>query len=568
MAALLLPAAGCGVPGPDGPADTFGLDLSLPEGAETRGAVVFLVDGVTAATFEEMLDAGQLPAIRRYFVDRGLYAPRAVANIPSVTLANLTSFVTARFPGHHGVTGINWFDRNQLIWRDYATIAQKNTLDEDYTATTVYEHFPNRTTVSVFFQPHRGTTKFIENWTSAGPAYFFGWYQFVDRLTLSRLGLVAEIARQRAEWPAVTVVYLLAPDFAAYGHGASSAEYRGALRHTDRQIGRVLGDFERSRLLNKLVVAFVTDHGMTDVNTHFPVEPFLREEVGLDVAHDHLWEKTSFEKRLEYYQRFNCVVYGSGDRYAAVCLRKPIRDAKGYVVGYRPWTVRPAPEDLEDYPSRNEPVEGGTWRARLPIDKRGVNLLEVFTLHPAVLATAYAAGSNRVRLIRKGGAVVEFSQERGAGGAITYRTVQGNDPLDWDGSVPGEVLAGQSASPDEWLRWTRDTEYPDLPAQLLAYFRARRAGDLVLFAAKGYDLHNKHNGGHGGLSPADMHVPIVLAGPGVPRGRVEAARAVDVVPTLLTLLGREVPPGLDGRSLVPGSSITKVTKITEDTKGD
>jgi hypothetical protein len=222
--------------------------------------------------------------------------------------------------------------------------------------------------------------------------------------------------------------------------------------------------------------------------------------------------------------------------------------------------VRPGPEDLENYPSRNEPVERGAWRARLPIDKRGVNLLEIFTLHPAVRATAYAVGPNRVRLVRKGGAMVELSQEEGAAGMIAYRTVHGNDPLNWEGSVPEDVLAGRPASPEEWLRWTIRTDYPDLPAQLLAYFRARRAGDLVLFAEDGYDLYNKHDGGHGGLSPGDMHVPLLVAGPDVPVGEAGAARAVDLVPTLLTLLGCEVPPGLDGRSLVAPDGITKATK--------
>jgi arylsulfatase A-like enzyme len=48
-----------------------------------------------------------------------------------------------------------------------------------------------------------------------------------------------------------------------------------------------------------------------------------------------------------------------------------------------------------------------------------------------------------------------------------------------------------------------------------------------------------------------MHVPMVIAGPGVPSGkRIPAARTVDLVPTILTLLGKPVPDGLDGQPLV------------------
>ncbi|MFW6240933.1 MAG: thiamine pyrophosphate-dependent enzyme [Thermodesulfobacteriota bacterium] len=113
------------MPEPHKPQGTFNLDFSLPSGSETSGAIVFLVDGVNTEVFNEMLENGELPAIRYYFIDRGLYCPRTMVNTPSVTLANETSVVTGVFPGHHNITGINWFDRNRLIWRDYETIAQK-----------------------------------------------------------------------------------------------------------------------------------------------------------------------------------------------------------------------------------------------------------------------------------------------------------------------------------------------------------------------------------------------------------------------------------------------------------
>ncbi|GAG88598.1 unnamed protein product, partial [marine sediment metagenome] len=296
---------GCSVPGADGQADTFGLDFSLPAGANTRGAIVFFVDGVNAEVFREMLNASELPAIRKYFVDRGLYAPHAVANIPSVTLANETSFITGLFPGHHGVTGINWFDRNRLVWRDYETIKQKNMLDGDYTAPNLYEQFPDRTTFSIFFQAHRGTTKFIENAITAAPTFGFGWYEFVDRLTLYRFHIVTDVARKRREFPAITIAYLLAPDFRAYEYGVGSKQYRQAIRHTDRQIGRVLGDIDRAGLLDKIIIVLTSDHSLCNVKKHFPLEKWLREEIGLDVAEKHLWENTPFEKRQECYRKFS-----------------------------------------------------------------------------------------------------------------------------------------------------------------------------------------------------------------------------------------------------------------------
>jgi hypothetical protein len=539
---LGLAPAGCGTPAAKGPTDTFGLDLSIPAGARTDGAIVFLCDGVNADIFEEMLNAGELPAVKRYFVDRGLYVPHAVANVPSVTLANLTSVATGAFPGRHGITGINWFDRNMLIWRNYETIAQKNTLDGDYESLNVYERLPGRTTVSVFFQPHRRATKFIENWTSAGPPFYFGWYEFVDRLTLFRLGLVAQIARQRHEWPAVTVVYLLATDFAAYGEGVLSAHYRQTLRDTDFQIGRVCGDLERAGLLDKLHLVLVSDHGMEEVTRHFPLDAFLRAR-GLDVAKDHLWEQTPFEKRLDYYRRFPVVTYGSGDRYFAICLRKPVRSA-GKPAEYEAWPVRPTMEDLRNYPAGE--------------DETPTDLIDMLVSQEAVDAVAWSttpaderqAGPSCVYVALAGGEV-EFRQAADPDGAISYRLVRGDDPLGWRGHVADELLSGTPADGRRWLDETGSTDFPDLPAQIVSYFRARRAGDLAVFAAPGWDFRESNKAGHGGLRRIEMTVPLIVAGPGVTPRRAETARTVDIVPTILELLGRRLPDDLDGAPLLP-----------------
>jgi hypothetical protein len=538
LLACLAGLSGCGTPGPGGPADTFGLDLSITNPQRQSGAIVFVVDGVNAEIFQQMLEAGQLPAMRKYFVDRGLYVPHAVANIPSVTLPNLTTLASGQFPGHHDVVGVNWFDRNQLVWRDYETIAQKNTLDSDTIAPFIYDRFPGRTTVSVFFQPHRMATKFFENWTSAGPPFYFGWYRFVDRLTLSRLGELADVARARGEWPAVTYVYLLAPDFEGYAHGIDSPQYRQALMHTDRQIGRVLGDLQRAGLLDRLVIALVSDHGLVDVRRHLDLAAYLRKELGIRLAGKRLWETTAFEKRLAYYQEYPAVAYGSGDRYLSLCLRKPVR-RDGTVTGYESWLVRPSAGDLRHYPnSRGQEVDLAARLADLP----------------AVRAVAYSAGADTVRLAVRDGEV-EFAQPQGRDGPIRYRVIAGDDPLGWHGAIGATAAGGTELSPRAWFDLTASSDWPDVPAQLVAYFRSRRAGDLMVFAGDDWDLGTRLRAGHGGVDPTDMNTPMLLAGPGVPHGTLDYARTADLVPTLLALLGRP-PLVTDGQSLVPANSGT------------
>ncbi len=505
------------------------LDLSVPADPEPRGAVVFIVDGIHPEIFQAMLAAGELPNIDTYFIQRGLHVSHVVVNTPSVTIPNLTSIATGLVPGEHGVVGVNWFDRNRLIWRNYATIAQKNTLDGDYQAPTIYEPFADRSTYSIFFQPHRGATKFFENWTSNGPAFFFGMFEQVDRTSLSRLGEVVQLARARGRWPAVTMVYLLAPDFRAYQQGLTSEDYRQAMIHTDEQLGRVMRDFEAAGLIDDLLFIFTSDHGMVAVEHHFDLAEFLADECGLELATAELWEEHSFERRLETYQQSNAVLNCSGNRYAALQLRKPEMHDDGMREVFAPWPERPTATDLRAYPTTN--------------DER-INLPEILVGQEAIAAVAWRSDDHSVSVCTDGG-LVTFSQPAGAGGVIQYRLVAGDDPLGWAGHVDADLLVGEFASPARWLAETAGLDFADAPMQLLAYFRARRAGDIVLFAADGWDFRGTHHAGHGGVDAAELHVPLLIAGPGIPAGRALeiAIRRDALVPTILDYLN--LPDALD-----------------------
>jgi len=551
LAAALL--AGCGAWHDEREA-TFGFAFPPPAAGEGPSAVVFFVDGVSRPVFDRLLSGGRLPMIKRYFLDRGLYLRRCVSSVPSVTLACETSFVTGVFPGRHGVTGIKWFDRNRLVWRNYETIAQKNTLDGDYIAPTVFERLPGETTMSLFFQAHRGATKFAENWTSAGPPYFFGWYDLVDRLALLRFHIAASVARQRRAFPALTIAYLLWPDMEAYRSGVSSEAYERALEHTDAHIGRVLRDLEAAGRLERTVIVLATDHGMVDVARHWPVERVFRDDFRLDVAERRLWEETSFEDRLAYYRKHACVLAGSGERYWAVYLRKPTPDPageEGEAPAFANWLVRPSADDLRAYPTR----DGGR-----------IDLIGRLREQEAVDLVAWRAGSGRIRVTNRRGTAEIARSVYGEGRSAmapqlwhghlldkvyAYRVVQGEDPLGYADALPPKMVLGRPHDAAAWLEASIDTAYPDLVPQLATYFEAPRSGDLAVFAAAGWDFGEGLRAGHGGLAPGEMVMPLLLAGPGVPQGRRdEPVRAVDVAPTLLDLLGKPVPEEIDGRSLV------------------
>jgi choline-sulfatase len=81
------------------------------------------------------------------------------------------------------------------------------------------------------------------------------------------------------------------------------------------------------------------------------------------------------------------------------------------------------------------------------------------------------------------------------------------------------------------------------------------ARTLVLATADHGESLGEHGEGTHGLFVYDatLKVPWILAGPGVPAGRVPAtvARGIDVRPTLLDYSGLPIPPAIEGRSLRP-----------------
>jgi arylsulfatase A-like enzyme len=97
----------------------------------------------------------------------------------------------------------------------------------------------------------------------------------------------------------------------------------------------------------------------------------------------------------------------------------------------------------------------------------------------------------------------------------------------------------------------------DQLAPLFEFLQRNRALEhtLVVVTSDHGEEFQDHGGMmHGGTHYQELlHVPLILAGPGVPQGMRIAAPVslVDVMPTALDLLGIPAPEGMDGRSLRP-----------------
>lgn len=500
LAPAILPA-GCAEPATG--------DFAVPP----RSAVLFFADGMDAGVLQALLDADELPNIDRRFVGGGVTVRRAVVSMPPITYANSVSLITGRFPGRHGVLGNRWFDRYTVEYRDYGSADTYRRVNDDFTSPTIYDVLRDRFTVSVQNHTRRGVTHSFDHVLPAGIDWGLGRYSRVDRRAGETIGEIVELARETGRWPTLLTFYFPGLDEVGHQEGPDSSAYRSAMGVVDTAVGHVFDTIERLDLLDRTYFALVTDHGhvATVRGRHASIESWLRDRAGFRIF-DRATRGSALPGRLRELNGDDAVVVNSAHRRVAVHLR-----------GDGGWHERPTG----------------------PVVTRAIHPYGIDADAPAlyhldgVVLVAVRAGDDLVRLLSRHG---EGSVERrrdDASTAYRYVVTSGNDPLGYlsDTATAVFVEAGWHES-REWLVATTNTRFPDLVPQMVEMFDSPRAGDLVVFADEGWSFHPDDRGGHGSCLAADMIATYFYAGPDLPAGgSIDTMRLVDVMPTLLDLIG-------------------------------
>ncbi len=138
--------------------------------------VVFLVDGISAETFNELLNQGNLPTLQRY-VKQGAYHDNVVASFPTVTGPGHIPLFSGINPASIDFVGHNQFHRSNGKLENY--LLSYNLFSKKYgDRKTLYHQFDNSVSIS---EPFRvGATTYRKNifaladWAKIrGPA---NWY--------------------------------------------------------------------------------------------------------------------------------------------------------------------------------------------------------------------------------------------------------------------------------------------------------------------------------------------------------------------------------------------------------
>ena len=517
-----------------------------------RHVILLIVDGLRGDVLDRELAAGRLPNIERYLVRRGVRARRAVSSLLTCTYPDIAATLTGFFPGHSGVPSMTFFDRATLLGRRYDSPGRMGRVREDLEQPTLFERLAPWPTVCILTQVSGGATYFVENFQTAGLAYFFGQWRWMDYLSMVRFRLVAHRARRWGEYPRLVVTYLPAVDYAAYHYGVGSRVYLERLHHVDFLVGLLITTLREEGVLDRFALILTADHGHIPTRPHSYVDlrAYLDRDLGIPTTSDSAGDNRSWAERWQRFGPYPAVLMDAGNRSAMLYLRSfaaltPTLSQREREKGEGPspahsWVPRPTLEELRRYPTRGgspvDVIEGLLRREeiQLVVARTGPDAVAVFSRRGEVLI-------RRQRPARPGDDLL-----------YSYSVLAGEDPLRYTDAGGLKSLVGTGFHPGrQWLRLSLDTPYPDFVPQVVELFDGPRVGDVVLFAREGWSFHPGHASDHGGPLAGELFIPLLVAGPDIGTGELEVVRQVDVAATILEYLGRKVSPGeMDGRSFL------------------
>lgn len=466
--------------------------------------VILLADGARPDTLDAALRSGALPALARLRDDAGDGLHTITTCFPSVTGPAYAPFLMGRYPGPIGLPGLRWFDRAREVctFPDYTRSYvgyQMAAVDGD-----IADHAP---TIFELCGPSVGALNVIgrglpvENRIGsltprlairAARTHFSGnlagWLQ-VDREVASDV-----IRRVRTDKPEFVFAALTGVDKVSHAQGQGSLMILDALKIVDDTAAEIRADAERAGRWDDMSLWVVSDHGHSRVTAHEDLSGII--------------------------------------------------DATGRRTISHPWVVGIAPE-IAVMVSGNAMahlyLDVGARDRPSALDDRHVELVEMLLARPSVdLMLVRHRGGRSVGVLtaRRGQGVVWLDAA-----GYHYRRVTG-DPLGI-----GRDLAGVTA--DDAYGATIGTDHPDSVVQVVHLALAPRAGEIILSASRDWDFRARyepihHVSSHGALHREHMLVPLLVNRPITGRPR----RTVDVMPSALVAMGREVPEGLDGESFV------------------
>ena len=255
--------------------------------------IVFALDGTSYDQFMALVKSGKAPNIagllgedeeRDGEFEHSYAAPKILSMLPSSTVADWSAILTGAPPARNGVTGDEWFVREDMRFYAPVPISMDDTGDLAKAITdglvgdalrvpTLYQQLGLDTNVSLHWI-YRGamlyTTVAPSSFTGLAGALIAGKLNgdsaeksLSGSLDLSSIDKLNAAIEEHGV-PSLQVVYF--PGIDAFTHGADHplVSQLGYLQTvTDKAVGQVLDEYRKQGALDETYVMFIADHGQT-----------------------------------------------------------------------------------------------------------------------------------------------------------------------------------------------------------------------------------------------------------------------------------------------------------------
>lgn len=488
-----------------------------------KHTIFILTDGVSADTLYRLIDRGKMPYMRKYLFDRGISVQNCLTCFPSNTSPAHVSHLTGTYIDRHGIPLIKYWNPQNWKYMDFTKSSLSAIKDLNNAISknvkTVYEYLPGRTTSMHFV--NRGATDVYSNLPHSMFLYLYskiyGWKK------LHAKGIKVALKRLNSKKaPSVIVIYLPGPDAISHKVGPLSSDYLDNVKNLDDCIRLLIEGDDKTRGLKDLgifdntLLVFSSDHGEMEVKTRVPLNTFF-DGMGLNIV-----SKGNSQSRIS---RADVLMAVSGGVALLYFIKKKMAS---HVISLKELQTYKMEGHTIDIIARLRNIKG---LGRIYV-RESENMYRVFSC------------DGESRIIRK----MTKNQPY-----YSYEIVSGKDPLLYGDSADcSRIIDAGFHAREEWAQSTRETRFSNVIDQIPRIFDCEETiGTVVVTSASNCSFSMKHKGEHDVENKEVRTVPLIIAESNLKANIVDTAEIVDVLPTMLRLLGiRYGTQEFDGRNLL------------------
>lgn len=504
--------------------------------------IVFILDGTPKDLLYSEIENGNLKNIKDLFWDNGAHSISTMTTFPASSAPAYQSFITGLFAGHAGIPYLQWFDRISQKSVDYLgldylavddhlwsmrAMLDPNVIGDDYPI-TIFDKLQgkNHLSASIYSEVSKGAT--IKN-----PINLFGalsdvfltvQYENMDMRATKKLMKAFNKPLDRI--PRFSLIGLYGADVMQHKERAGSENSKLVLKQFDLFLGEFSSFLKEKGIFDKTYIVIAADHGMHDINVEIKLEELFKEN-GLKVKKTDLAREDA-DLFISERGVSSAHIYVKGDKLPP--SKGVNSDPSYHNTGL---DGRPTYDKMTNYPVK---------------DGKTVNIIKLLSDEPNIDIVAARNGNNLVEVFSKDCHATIKKIFFGGEWYYGYQ-VHECDPLQYcDGKNDKQICNGNLYDDKTWLNETYNKTYPDGVVQFGQIFDDGRAGDIFLSSNKGGFFREKL-ATHGALIQADMNVPFMMRGPGIPKTEFGPVRTVDLYPTMLSWFGLEDDKNIDGEKI-------------------